>query len=280
MRARAKSLRRSPGRSRICALQELHLREEMAEMLGVPAAASAALHPPRCRARQRRLGEHASDAALPFGLEQCRVDGEALSDQRLLDGVALEHLAGIGPELVERGLGAAMALRRAVAEADQPFAGMAQVIGGLLLGLGGDRRQRRIARARERAPEGMYEGGIEELPDDGDGEIAVGLLDQQDVAEIVGVAQIGERILVAALALDRAGISVERARLADEVERDIAQRQLLLEQRRMADPFREAVAEDERVVGEPQRVREEGRGGHWCGISIVRPSTAASRRSG
>ena len=57
------ALRRvSPLRSRIGALQKLHLRQQVAEMLGVhallAAAAVAALHPLAGGQRQRRLGEH------------------------------------------------------------------------------------------------------------------------------------------------------------------------------------------------------------------------------
>ncbi len=103
----------------------------------------------------------------------------------------------------------------------------------------------------------MGEGGVEQLPHHRSGEVAVRLLDQQQVAVIAGVAQIGEGILVAALAFDLAGIGVERARLADQVEPDIAEGEVLLEHRRVPDPFGQAMAEDQRRVGEPQRVLEE-----------------------
>src|SRR5581483_11590668 len=109
-------------------------------MLGVPTVAPATLHPASRGLGQRRFGEDAVDTALPTGAERRRIGGDALRDQRLVARVALDHLAGVGPEIVERRLGAAVALRGTVAQADQPFAGVAQVIGRLLLGLGGDRR--------------------------------------------------------------------------------------------------------------------------------------------
>ena len=149
-----------------------------------------------------------------------------------------------------------MAFRRAVAEPDRPFAAMAQMIGDLLDGLGGDRGEARIRRARHRLPEGVHEGRQQELAQDGHGEIAVRPLDHQEVAVGGDVAQISERILVASFALDLARIGVKGASLADQVERDIGERQLLLEHRRVAAPFGQAMAVDQRRIGEAQRVDE------------------------
>src|SRR3546814_1350623 len=52
-------------------------------------------------------------------------------------------------------------------------------------------------------------------------------------------------------------MGVERARLADQVEAHIGDGQLLLQQRRGADPFRQAVAEHELIVRQPQDVGKE-----------------------
>src|SRR5216684_4163145 len=95
------------------------------------------------------------------------------------------------------------------------------------------------------------------LGQDGDGEIAVWLLDQQDIAVFARVAPIGERVLVPPPPFHLPGIGVERSRLADQIARHIAERQILLEHGRMAAPFREPVPEHERIVGKPQRVDEE-----------------------
>ena len=78
-----------------------------------------------------------------------------------------EHLAGKGPEIVDRGLRAGVAFLGAVAEPDHPFRGMPQMIGGFLLGFGGDRGKRRVARLHHRAPIEIGEGGVEELPHHG-----------------------------------------------------------------------------------------------------------------
>ena len=97
------------------------------------------------------------------------------SIKRALAVVDLEHLAGKGPEIVDRGLRAGVAFRGAVAEPDDPFRRMPQMIGAFLLGFRRDRRQRRIGRFHHRAPVEIGERRIEELPHHGAGEIAVRL---------------------------------------------------------------------------------------------------------
>ena len=71
------------------------------------------------------------------------------------------------------------------------------------------------------------------------------------------ITQIGE--LVLGVAGERSGIVVERARLADQIERDVGERQFLLEHRRMTGPFRQAVAQDQRIVRAAQQLRDERR---------------------
>ena len=79
----------------------------------------------------------------------------------------------------------------------------------------------------------------------------------KQVAVLPDVAEIGELVLVVALAFDLGGVSVELARLAEQVERDVGERHVLFHHRRMAAPFREPMAEDQRVVGTAQRVEHE-----------------------
>ena len=78
-------------------------------------------------------------------------------------------------------------------------------------------------------------------------------LDQPDVAELAVVAQVGQVVLGAAGALDRAGVGEQRARLAELVERDVGQRDVLLELRRAADPLAQPLRGDQRVVGRGPR---------------------------
>ena len=100
----------------------------------------------------------------------------------------------------------------------------------------------------------MHEGGVEQLAHYGGGKVAVRLLDQQHVAVGMLVAQEGEVVLVAPLALDDAGMSVEQPRLANEVERQIGERDVLLQHRRVTRPLRQPVPEHQRIVGKAQRV--------------------------
>ena len=92
-------------------------------------------------------------------------------------------------------------------------------------------------------------------------EVAVRPLDELQVAEVALVAQVGEVVLGAAGALDLAGVGQQGARLAEQVERDVGQRDVLLELRRAGDPLAEPLGEDERVVAEPEGVRRERRRG-------------------
>ena len=149
----------------------------------------------------------------------------------------------------------------AVAEADDPFRGMAHMIGAFLFRFRRDRRQRRIARAHHRAPIEVGEGRVEELPHHGAGEIAVRLFQQQQIAVLPDVAQIGELVLVVVLALDLGGVGIELARLAEQIEAHIGERHVLFQHRRMAAPFRQPMAEDQRIVGAAQRVEHQRRFG-------------------
>ena len=80
--------------------------------------------------------------------------------------------------------------------------------------------------------------------------MAVRLLEQQVVAELVFVTQEGEVVLAPALALEFTGVGIEHARLADVVQREIGVGQLLLELGVGGDELDHPLAEDERVVAQ------------------------------
>ena len=70
----------------------------------------------------------------------------------------------------------------------------------------------------------------------------VAQLGERHVAERAVVAEVGEHVLVAASALlDGAGAGEQHPGLAEEVERDVGERDLLLELRGLAHPAREAL---------------------------------------
>ena len=149
---------------------------------------------------------------------------------------------------------AAMALRRAVAEADHPFGRVAQMVGDLLHRLGGDGGERRVAERPAPARRAAMKAAKRNCRSMVRGEIAVRLLDQQHVAVFARRRADRRARPRRGPALELAGIGVERARLADQVERDIGEREVLLEHRRVAAPFRQPVAEHQRVVGQAQRM--------------------------
>ena len=90
--------------------------------------------------------------------------------------------------------------------------------------------------------------------------IAVGLLGELQVAKCGAVAQERELVLAAALAgvarLDLARVAQPQARLAEEVEADVGERDVLLQHRPVADPFAEALREHEVRVAQAQQVFE------------------------
>src|SRR6266536_1466817 len=138
----------SPSCVRIGPLQELQLGQDMAEMLTVTSGAAAGLHPFAWRKLQVGVGQDGGERALPSRADAGAIDGDAGFDQRPLDVIGLEHLSGVRPQMLECLLRAAMALFGPVAQPNGPLA-----------------------------------GGIEQLAQNGDGEIAVVLLYQKNVAE-------------------------------------------------------------------------------------------------
>ena len=195
-------------------------------------------------------------------MQRPRIDRHPGVDQAALAGVGIEHLAGERPELHQSGGQAGVAHAGAIAQTNDPFGGVAQMIRELLFRLGCDRGQRRVCRAHHGTPERIGAGSIQELSQDGHCEIAVRLLQQKQVLVVAFDPAIGEIVLVMAAALYRAGIGVERLRLADQVEPHIGQRHVLLHGRRMAAPFGQAMPQDQSVVGAAQRVADQRRGRH------------------
>ncbi len=101
----------------------------------------------------------------------------------------------------------------------------------------------------------------QELPRRRVGEIAVRQFGDQQVAEGAGIAQEREPILVARrrgeTRLDLARVRKPQPRLAEEVETHVGQRHVLLDDRALADPFAEALREDQWRVAEAQQVVEQ-----------------------
>ncbi len=71
------------------------------------------------------------------------------------------------------------------------------------------------------------------------------------------LAQKGDLILAAAAALDFTRIGQQQPRLADQIERDIGQAQILFERGRMSHPFAQPLPEHQAQVAEAQHVAEQ-----------------------
>ena len=98
-------------------------------------------------------------------------------------------------------------------------------------------------------------GVDQELPDDGLAEVAVRLLGKTQVQEILRIAQEREIVLGAAAAVRLRRIREQVSRLAEQVERDVGEREILLERRRVADPLAETLRQDQARVADSERVR-------------------------
>src|SRR3979409_688518 len=111
----------------------------MAEMLAVLAAVAALLHPRVIGQSQCRFADDIRSRAEPSRMQRRGINRNAGTDQRAFAVVDVKHLAGKRPEIVDRILRAGVALLGAVAEPDDPFRRMPQMIGAFLLGFGCDR---------------------------------------------------------------------------------------------------------------------------------------------
>ncbi len=82
----------------------------------------------------------------------------------------------------------------------------------------------------------------------------LGTLDEVHAPELALVAPVGQVVLAAAVSLELAGVGQQRAGLAELVEADVGERDVLLELRRAADPPAQSLGGDEGVVGEAEDV--------------------------
>src|SRR6185437_4206758 len=88
---------------------------------------------------------------------------------------------------------------------------------------------------------------------------------QHQVAEFTRIAQKGELVLAApcsvATRFDFARVGEPEPRLAEEIEPDVGRRDVLLQHRPVADPFAQALREEQIAVGQAQQILEQ-----WLGV--------------
>ncbi len=136
---------------------------------------------------------------------------------------------------------------------------MAQMVLGFLDRLARDARKCCVGRGAKTCVEFGLPGVEQELAHDGVREIAIGLLAEQQVAEIPGVAKEGERVCVAPLALAARGLGQQQVGLAGQVECHVGERDVLFQLRRVPAPFGHAMAQHQARIAQPQQVLEEVR---------------------
>src|SRR5690242_19872516 len=114
------------------ASENLHLAQQMAEVLGVPSRASAALHVWRFGNRQARACEDVAHGLVPRALQRRGVDADAGRRGRAIDVVGEKELPRVSPEIVHGALGSASTLGRPAAKLEHPIRTVADVIAELL----------------------------------------------------------------------------------------------------------------------------------------------------
>ena len=102
----------------------------------------------------------------------------------------------------------------------------------------------------------MVESLKEELPRGGHRKIAIGSLDQQNIAEIHAVAQIRQVVFRVILALDLRRQAEIHPRLTDVIECKISHRHFFFEFGSLADPVTQLLPKNYGVIAEPQQVGE------------------------
>jgi hypothetical protein len=105
----------------------------------------------------------------------------------------------------------------------------------------------------------LQPGRHEQVAQHREGEVAARQFDHRQVAVVALLAQEGELVLVETLAFQRAGAREQHARLADQVERHIGQRDVFFEHRAVAAPLAQALAQDQGRVAQAQQVVDIGR---------------------
>ena len=108
-------------------------------------------------------------------------------------------------------------------------------------------------------------------------EVAVGQLQHRHVAEVAFQALEGEGVFVAAAGFELPRQRQRQSRLADVVERDVGQRDVFFEHRRVATPLGQALAVDQAGVTDAQHVGGGHRVGEGAGGSAVTPGGQVHR---
>ena len=94
----------------------------------------------------------------------------------------------------------------------------------------------------------------EKLPHDGERVVPIGKFDQMSVAIVDRLTEIREIILASSLSFDLPSELEKERRLADQVESDVRERDVLFENRSVPTPLRKSMAEYKAVVTEAEEI--------------------------
>ncbi len=186
-------------------------------------------------------------------LPQRRWGARRSPSSRSISGLVVEQLAEVRPQVGEGDLGdARQRFVGAEREPPHPLLGVVDVVRDLFDRLRGDRGERRVGRVAQAQVERLEVERGEQLAHDRVGEVAVRLLEQPRAAELGLVAPVGQVVFAASGC--GAGVVQQRACVPQQVEPDVAERDVFFELGGARDPPAELLRQDQRVVAEPERV--------------------------
>ena len=154
-----------------------------------------------------------------------------------------------------------MRLGGTVAQPDRPQCTVVEVVRRLLDRLGRDPGQPLVVARGQLLVQRPLVRRQEQQLRDGDREVAVRQLHEQAVTVLPVVAQVRQGVLVARFALQFARVGQQQAGDPELVQRDVGERDVLLQLGCPRAPLGEALRRDQRVVTEAQYLFE---GGHRC----------------
>jgi hypothetical protein len=226
-------------------------------MLRVATLAPAALHESVRGNLERGLVHNPFHFRPPPRRKRGRIHRQPLRSETAFHVIHVEQLAGEAPQIVQRTLRSLVALRCSVTELQHPVGGVSSVISRFLVRLGGNARQIGMRAMLQLVEDERGMDRYQALPYHSEGEIALRKFHDERIPVVDRLAEVRQSVLVTPLPFHLAGQVEEVVGLADEVERDVGERDVFLENGGMSTPFGEPVAEDEAVVTQPQEVLEE-----------------------
>ena len=155
---------------------------------------SAGLHPAVFGSLERSLGENIGQPVFDQWPDGMQVNTIAGAGCLRFKGGGSEQFSAESPEIIECILDTAVTLFGTITEPDYPFAAPAQVVGYFLERLAGNRCQSLVVALTQCLQEEIMPGVEQEIAGNRMGKIAIGLFDQQAIAEFAGIAEVRQII--------------------------------------------------------------------------------------